>query len=340
MYLYLKNNMKNAEEVGFKRIDEWIDVSFEVNEEGIVENVKFNGDYSDAIQNQVETSLIAMPPWKPAIENGDSISTTVNLEVRVSYSPTVKGMYKRDGLKPTFKDEKVFVHTPEEAEDEMNLMVNTEKLTIKTTSVYKGIELFSGSKKIALVMDVTGSMAGHVAAMIFWINVHNNDQVPFTSYTFFNDGDNKSTKRKKIGETGGIYSTPILADMSSTLKMTMQKGNGGERPENDVEAILYAIENDTEADEILLIGDNFSEVRDLQLLPEVTKPVHVILCSAPKAVRPDYLKIAHDTGGLFIINGKKVDLLATQKGEKILIQGIEYKYTGSDFKNLGEDKYY
>src|SRR5690606_34139262 len=112
---------------------------------------------------------------------------------------------------------------------------------------------------------------------------------PFTSFSFFNDGNNAATKNKKIGKTGGIYFTKSISEINKQIKEAMQMGNGGEAPENDIEAILYAIENDNLADEIVLIGDNYSAVRDLELLKEISKPVHVILCAAPKFVRNDYL---------------------------------------------------
>lgn len=338
MFYYFKDEMKNDEEVGNRRIDQWVSVSFTVAEDGTTGSVIFPETYSDGIKNQVENAIIGMPNWIPATKNGEVISSTVNLEIRVSYSPTVKGMYKRDGLKPTFSDEKPRIDLPE-SEDEFNLMKTDAEITVRTTSMYKGLEVIDKELKMALVMDVTGSMSANVASLVFWMNNQTKQGIPFTSYTFFNDGDDKPTKKKKIGETGGIYLTRNIGEIASLIKQAMENGGGGERPENDIEAILYSQTNDLDCDAFLLIGDNYSEVRDLELLNDVQKPVHVLVVSAPKAVRPDYLLIAKNTGGKLYLNGETIEMSGIEKGAKLILQGIEYKYTGKEFINLGNTNY-
>jgi hypothetical protein len=176
-------------------------------------------------------------------------------------------------------------------------------------------------------------MTTHIAAMLHWVRLYQLS-APFTSYTFFNDGDMKTTKQKKIGETGGIYMAESFAEVGDVIKKAMTKGNGGEAPENDLEAVIHAFTTDPNAHSVVLVGDNYSEVRDLELLTNITRPVHVILCAAPKFVRCDYLSIAKETGGLFILNGESIDLSSVQKGDIIQIQKIDYKYTGSNFETL------
>ena len=97
-------------------------------------------------------------------------------------------------------------------------MKNTEVLAVKSSSVYKGLENLNKGENIALVMDVTGSMSGHIAALMNWIRTNSKDGLPFTSYTFFNDGDKKPKSKKKIGKTGGIYMTTLLEDVQKTIK--------------------------------------------------------------------------------------------------------------------------
>ncbi len=338
LYEWFRDDMVNCEEVGLKRQDIWVDFSFEVDTVGNPYNISFNGEYSDNIKDQMAGTIMLMPDWIPASKNGQKVNSTVNLKVRVSYSRDVKGIYTRDGYQPVFTAPAPEIELPTAPthSPSFNKMENTEAITVKTMAVYKGMELISEEQRLALVMDVTGSMAGQIAAMMNWIKTNLKAGVPFTSYTFFNDGDNKETKKKKIGQTGGIYMTTAVEEINKTIKKTMKKGYGGERPENDIEAVIYATDNDLEADAVLLIGDNYSEVRDLELLKKIDVPVHVILCSAQKSVRSDYLQIAKETGGMFILNGKSIDLSGLVKGEKIFIQGIEYKYTEPEFKNLGE----
>jgi hypothetical protein len=331
LYEYFKTHLKNSQEVVLKRDDIWVDTKFKVDENGKISDIKFLEEYADYIKDEVSHTLNTMPDWDPAVKDGKKVSSEVNLQIRVSYSGSVKGMYKRDHIKPIF--EAKVVELIEEPEESINIGIQPHKeiIDIKTTTIYRGLELIDRSKKIALVMDVTGSMNSHIAGMKKWI-IMNHHNLPFTSYTFFNDGNNKSTKKKKVGATGGIYSTTSSAEIKQLIKSTMLKGNGGERPENDVEAILYAIENDPSCDEILLIGDNYSEVRDLELLDKVSRIVHVLPCAAPKLVRPDYLNIARITGGHLILNGKIIELDQVASGASFFIGETEYKFDGRKFK--------
>ncbi|MBI3135554.1 MAG: hypothetical protein HYZ14_12830 [Bacteroidetes bacterium] len=339
LYKHFQTSLVNSENVPQQRIDKWISVSFTVSADGKTDSLVFKENYAEAAKDQVQNAFLKMQAWTPAYENGKAVKSTVNLEIRVSYSGDVKGMYSRDGIKPTFSNEKTDV--PELSDDHgINLLVNSEPISIKSSAVYKGLELTRSFKNTALVMDVTGSMTTHIAALINWVKT-NKLAAPFTSYTFFNDGDAKTTKQKKVGETGGIYLTQNLDEVDKVIEEAMRKGNGGEAPENDMEAVSYAFQNDEDANAVLLIADNYSEVRDIELLKNISRPVHVLLCAAPKFVRCEYLKIAKDTGGMFFLNGEKTDLSQIQKGDIVVLQKVEYKYNGSDFEILhkGEINY-
>jgi hypothetical protein len=330
LFNYFQNNLKVTKEVSTKRDDLWVDVRFEVDENGVVSQITFEGEYASYIQDAVREVISTMPEWQPASLNDESVSSEVNLQVRVSYSRSVNGMYKRDGSKPTFSDD---VGAPglviESSESEKN---ENEKITaIKSTAVYLGMSIADPSEKIALVMDVTGSMTVNVAAMKRWIS-NNPESLTITSYTFFNDGDGKRTRKKSIGGTGGQYLTRSMSEVEETIKTAMSAGSGGERSESDVESLLYAAEHDSLCDALFLIGDNYSEVRDLSLLKELNKKVHVLVCSARNAVRVDYLNIVRSTGGTLILNGKKVDLMNIEKGGSIQIGKTLYDYNGKIFR--------
>ena len=207
LFNYFQNNLKVTKEVSTKRDDLWVDVRFEVDENGVVSQITFEGEYASYIQDAVREVISTMPEWQPASLNDESVSSEVNLQVRVSYSRSVNGMYKRDGSKPTFSDD---VGAPglviESSESEKN---ENEKITaIKSTAVYLGMSIADPSEKIALVMDVTGSMTVNVAAMKRWIS-NNPESLTITSYTFFNDGDGKRTRKKSIGGTGRTVSNSI-----------------------------------------------------------------------------------------------------------------------------------
>ena len=123
-----------------------------------------------------------------------------------------------------------------------------------------------------------------------------------------------------------------MSEVEETIKTAMSAGSGGERSESDVESLLYAAEHDSLCDALFLIGDNYSEVRDLSLLKELNKKVHVLVCSARNAVRVDYLNIVRSTGGTLILNGKKVDLMNIEKGGSIQIGKTLYDYNGKIFR--------
>jgi hypothetical protein len=168
--------------------------------------------------------------------------------------------------------------------------------------------------------------------MLSWIKKHNTTN-PFSSFTFFNDGDNKDTGDKPVGKAGGIYSTFSIKEVNQVVEKTMRKGSGGpELSENDMEAVLKAIEIDTIATDILLIGDNYSDIRDIRLMDKITKPVHVLLCAAPTKIRTEYLDVIKQTGGQLYLNGEIIDLTKIADGETAVIQGFNYVFNGRKFR--------
>jgi len=330
LFDYFQKNLELTKEVSTKREDLWVDAGFEVDENGMISKISFNGEYAEPIEDVVRNAIAAMPEWQPALAKGENVSSEVNLQVRVSYSRSVHGMYKMDGSKPTFSDD---VGAPGLVVESSESMKNeNEKITaIKSTAVYTGMSVADPSEKMALVMDVTGSMTVNVAAMKRWIS-NNPNALTITSYTFFNDGDGKPTRKKSIGGTGGQYLARSMSEVEETIKTAMLAGSGGERSESDIEALLYAAEHDSLCDALFLIGDNYSEIRDLSLLKKLNKKVHVLVCSAPNTVRVDYLNIARSTGGTLILNGQKFDLMKVERGGSFQIGDALYGYNGKTFR--------
>lgn len=138
--------------------------------------------------------------------------------------------------------------------------------------------------------------------------------------------------RKKLVKQAGFNITRQKDSVDQLIKSTMKAGSGGETSESDIEAILFSIEHDSLADAVLLIGDNFSDVRDLSILNKVNKKVHIIICSAPQKIRVDYLNIAKSTGGILYWNGVKIDLSSVGRGEMAVIGNHRYKWGGKTFK--------
>lgn len=160
-------------------------------------------------------------------------------------------------------------------------------------------------KNAIVINDWTGSMYGYGAQVLLW-HVTNFQKSGITSITLFNDGDNKTNFDKKIAETGGIYSESPdnVLTLEKTFNYVMLKGMGGDGPENNIEAILKAMETTPFHSEIILIADNNACIRDLELVEFITEPVKVIVCGYdPKfGINPDLVYLAKKTnGGLFTL---------------------------------------
>jgi hypothetical protein len=327
LYKHFQQQLMNSPGINRDRLDVWVKVSFNVSETGEIGNLTFLEDYPLSASDRVKNAFQSMSKWEPEMENGQAVSTTIRLDIRVSYSGSVNGIYLRNGVRPNFNEYELGL-TEYKTEAEYHEAQNT----MRESGVYKSLEHLDSTKQFALVMDVTGSMGGSVATMLKWIK-ENNETVPFSSFSFFNDGDNKSTSAKPIGKAGGIYSTRTIHEVNQIVEIAMRKGSGGpELSENDMEAVLKAIEIDSTATDILLIGDNYSDIRDIRLLDNITKPVHVLLCAAPTKIRTEYLDVAKQTGGQLYLNGEIIDLTKIVDGETVVIQGFNYVFNGRKFR--------
>ncbi len=327
LFKHFQQKLVNSPGINRDRLDQWVKVSFNVSETGEISKLTFLEDYPLSASDRVKNAFQSMSKWEPETENGQAVSTTIRLDIRVSYSGDVNGIYLRNGVRPVFNEYELGLtkyKTEEEYEEGQK--------TMRESGVYVSLEHLDSTKRFALVMDVTGSMGSSIAAMLSWIK-ENNASIPFSSFTFFNDGDNKDSSAKPIGKAGGIYSTRSIHEVNQVVETAMRKGSGGpELSENDMESVLKAIEIDPTATDILLIGDNYSDVRDIRLLDNVSKPVHVLLCAAPTKIRTEYLDIAKQSGGKFYLNGEIIDLSKVLDGETVFIQGFNYVYNGREFR--------
>jgi len=176
-----------------------------------------------------------------------------------------------------------------------------------------------------VVEDVTGSMYPYLAQTFSWRrqNVSNSN---VNNFAFFNDGDSKPDG--PIGKSYGVYSiySNDIDEIEEKAISAMRKGNGGGTPENDIEAMIRAVENSTKRiGELILIADNFSGVRDMSLLDVLLAkqiPISVIVCGSLKnRVNYQYIVIAYKSGGRLFTMDEEIDFKSTSKTDKTFTIG-------------------
>ena len=189
-----------------------------------------------------------------------------------------------------------------------------------------------------IVTDITGSMYPYMDQILLW---HALALVPGEQnrYIFFNDGDSTPEPEKKLGAAGGIYSTEEMNmnQLLETMKKAMDGGGGGASPENDLEALLEGVRMMGEIDELILIADNYSDVRDIELLTQLRAPVRIVLAGADYGVNEDYLAIAYATGGSIHTLKEDIDQLShLADGEVIRVGAYRYRVNRGQFIQLSD----
>lgn len=184
-------------------------------------------------------------------------------------------------------------------------------------------------KNKLIVADLTGSMYPYGQQISTWQKLHFLKDTLSQHFVFFNDGDHKRDDEKKIGATGGLYHCKArnMEELIATMELTIKKGQGGDAPENVIEAIIYGLNKSGKVDDVVLIADNWAKARDIKMLARVKVPVHVILCGVYEGmeINEDYLNIAYKTkGSLHTIEQDITNLMKQSSGKKFNINGVDY----------------
>ena len=262
------------------------------------------------------------------IEEGDTVVTITrnNIEWRTKLSEQEQRLYQRyDTLYM------VLYPLPDEAEvvEEPILTITEETIFKKPDSTVLKVLKRNSFNQIAIVADVTGSMHQYNAQLLEWINEYSQQQ-KIKFITCFNDGDAKTTDEKIIGNTGGVYGA-VFKNFQQTAVLvatTMQKGNGGDRPENNCEAILFTIQSCGDCNEIVMIADAWAPVRDIELVSKINKKIRVIACGE-SYLHPDYISIALLSGGSLHFGNIDIPSLEEFRSGKLFeLNGYAYKFNG------------
>lgn len=191
------------------------------------------------------------------------------------------------------------------------------------STIFKVIERKKEWNDVAVIADLTGSMAPYSSQLVLWFKLKENDK-RIKDLVFFNDGDMASDDMKVVGKTGGIYHGKAInySQIRELAIKTITNGSGGDTPENNIEALLFAIKEAPNAKEFVMVADNTADVKDISLLNKVTKPVHIILCGINYGINPQYLTIARKTGGsVHTIEKDLENLILKNEGEKFEFMG-------------------
>lgn len=211
------------------------------------------------------------------------------------------------------------------------------KRNVPDTTIFTVLRRQNQWKEIAFVCDVTGSMSPYTTQLMVWFKL-NLLSKKINYFTFFNDGNNMDDRKKKIGNTGGIYSVEALSyeDIETLIQKAMQAGSGGDGPENNCEALLQTIKHKPDAKEYVMVADNFANIKDIKLMKDINKPIHIILCGTVNSiVNTDYLDLARATNGSIHSIEQDIDnLVSINEGQTIVFNGNKYILEKGKFRKL------
>ncbi len=248
-----------------------------------------------------------------------------------------EGVYKNgslDGYYSVYDRRGRFSFESRSTNSEADLKPNKDTIN---NIVFNVLKRNSKWKKTLIVADLTGSMYPFAQQVSTWLSLHFTRDSLRQSFVFFNDGDRKKDADKKVGVTGGTYfCTATNADqLIHAMNLCIRNGQGGDAPENVVEAILYGLKKTRNIENIILIADNWAKVRDINLIMKVKVPVRVLLCGVTEGmeIHPDYLNIAYKTkGSIHTIEADITDLMQQSPGKKFSINGVDYIIKGGNIR--------
>jgi len=201
---------------------------------------------------------------------------------------------------------------------------------LRNTHEYDALSNKKYTGKWLVVADVTGSMAPFNAQVLAFIR-QNQDLRQKSNFSFFNDGDGAPQMIKRIGSSGGIYSCTNnhFDSIYKTVSLAMKNGNGGDIPENNIEAVLVSLKKWENVDTVLMIADAKAPIKDYSLIQYLKKPVSILLCGDVNGNVPlDYWNLALKTGGSILrSDGEIRNLKRIKPGDIIELGKYTYKLT-------------
>ena len=183
-------------------------------------------------------------------------------------------------------------------------------------------------KNMLVITDCSGSMIPYGSEVVIW-HLLKHDKKNISQFVFFNDGD--PNQDKIIGKAGGVYlfQTKQSDKVIKAVRYFTDKGLpfNNDNPENDVEAIIKGTQMVKGYDDIVLIADNWSGIRDISIANQIKSPVRIVLCGVENGnIHPDYIQLAHATNGsIHTIEDDIYQFMKDKEGNIIAIDNIKYR---------------
>lgn len=206
----------------------------------------------------------------------------------------------------------------------------TGEYKIKDSTIFNVFKRNPQWKKTMLVVDMTGSMFPYIGQLLVWYKMNFETEI-VKYYTLFNDGDNISDSKKVIGLTGGVHTFDAkdFKKFKKDIEEVRKLGEGGDDPENDLEAIVKSVVARRDFGDLILIADD-SEVRDMKLLKRIKKPVHIILCGTKKGINPQYLQLMQSTKGSIHTSQHSVFFKQLKDGDEFVLDNDVFVYRNGE----------
>jgi hypothetical protein len=207
----------------------------------------------------------------------------------------------------------------------------TGEYKIKDSTITKVFARNKEWKKVMLVVDMTGSMFPYIGQLLVWFKqTYEGETIKY--YALFNDGDNLPDNKKVVGNTGGVhtYEAKDYKKLKKDLEDVRKKGEGGDDPENDIEALLKASVAYRDYGNLVLLADD-SEIRDMALLKRLRKPVHIILCGTKRGINPQYLRLAAYTKGSIHTANHDVYIKSLKEGQEVQLDNDLFVWENGTF---------
>ncbi|MEI6506940.1 MAG: hypothetical protein WCO54_00550 [Bacteroidota bacterium] len=207
----------------------------------------------------------------------------------------------------------------------------TGEYKIKDSTIFKIFNRNPQWKKVMMVVDMTGSMFPYIGQLMVWYK-KNYEGEKIKYYVLFNDGDNIPDDKKLIGLTGGIH--PFEAKDFKKFKKDIEDvrklGEGGDDPENDLEALLKSTATYRDYGDLVLVADD-SDIRDMKLLKRIRKPVHVILCGTKRGINHQYLELAYQSKGSIHTANNDLNMKTLKEGQQFELDNDIFLFQGGNF---------